>query len=38
MTGADDIWWQHPSARVETLHNAGHFPYLNQPKTYPMRC
>lgn len=24
----------YPSARVETLHNVGHFPYLNDPETY----
>ena len=25
---------KYPSARIETLHNAGHFPYLNQSETY----
>ncbi|UCE54213.1 MAG: alpha/beta hydrolase [Desulfobacterales bacterium] len=24
----------YPSAQVKTLHNAGHFPYLNQPEQY----
>lgn len=24
----------YPSARVKSLHNAGHFPYLNQPQEY----
>ena len=24
----------YPTARVKTLHNAGHFPYLNEPETY----
>ncbi len=24
----------YPTARVETLHNVGHFPYLNAPETY----
>ena len=25
---------QYPSTRVETLHDVGHFPYLNDPETY----
>ncbi len=24
----------YPTAKVHTLHNAGHFPYLNMPETY----